>query len=106
MSLVPARRPAGGAAIIRVLVAGAVALVALPALAASAAMPSQGSFLAWLVSPAARVIGAVWVFLVAIGMPSCVHSAGLRGTLWVVLALAIAFSAVSWALPFLGFAAV
>lgn len=56
-----------------------------------------------LTGPVSRVIGAVAIIGLGVGIAFSEGGSIMRRALWVVLGLAIAFNAVSWGLSFLGF---
>ena len=69
-------------------------------------MPWEGplnQLLTSLTGPVARVIGAVGIFGLGIGIAFSDGGSMMRKALWVVLGLAIAFNAMSWGLGFMGF---
>jgi type IV secretory pathway VirB2 component (pilin) len=91
-------------------------LWAAPARAAnvgSAGGSSSGGSMPWegplqqlldsLTGPVSRVVGAVAIIGLGIGIAFSEGGSMMRKALWVVLGLAIAFNAVSWGLGFLGF---
>src|SRR5438045_764027 len=53
--------------------------------------------------PVARVGGIAAIVIVGLGFAFSEGGGGMRKVLWVVAGLTIAFNAVGWALPFLGF---
>ncbi len=57
-----------------------------------------------LTGPVARVIGAVGIIALGVGIAFSEGGSMMRKALWVVLGLTIAFNAMSWGLSFLGFA--
>lgn len=72
----------------------------------SGGMPWEGPLnqvLDSLTGPVSRVIGAVAIIGLGIGIAFSEGGSMMRRALWVVLGLAIAFNAVSWGLGFLGF---
>jgi type IV secretion system protein VirB2 len=76
------------------------------ALASSAGMPWEGplnQLLDSLTGPVARVLGAVAIIGLGIGIAFSDGGGMMRKALWVVLGLAIAFNALSWGLGFMGF---
>ena len=96
----------------------ALAVVLLPVAAAHAGtlgslgslggggMPWEGplqQLLDSLTGPVSRVIGAVAIIGLGLGIAFSEGGSMMRKALWVVLGLAIAFNAVSWGLGFLGF---
>ena len=96
----------------------ALAFVLLPVAAAHAGtlgslgslggggMPWEGplqQLLDSLTGPVSRVIGAVAIIGLGLGIAFSEGGSMMRKALWVVLGLAIAFNAVSWGLGFLGF---
>jgi type IV secretory pathway VirB2 component (pilin) len=81
-------------------------LAAGDAFAASAGMPWEGPLsrlASSLTGPVARVGGIAAIVIVGLGFAFSEGGGGLRKVLWVVAGLTIAFNAVGWALPFLGF---
>jgi type IV secretion system protein VirB2 len=69
-------------------------------------MPWEGplqQLLDSLTGPVSRVIGAVAIIGLGVGIAFSEGGSMMRKALWVVLGLAIAFNAVSWGLGFLGF---
>jgi type IV secretion system protein VirB2 len=93
------------------IVIGFTTLFAATALAsttggASGGMPWEGpleKLLTSLTGPVARVIGAIAIFGLGIGIAFSEGGSMMRKALFVVLGLAIAFNAVSWGLSFTGF---
>jgi type IV secretory pathway VirB2 component (pilin) len=96
------------------LVLAACALILSPATAQagslggslSGGMPWEGplqQLLDSLTGPVSRVIGAVAIIGLGLGIAFSEGGSMMRKALWVVLGLAIAFNAVSWGLGFLGF---
>lgn len=74
--------------------------------AASAGMPWEAplnSLLDSLTGPVAKVLGAVSIIALGIGLAFSDGGSLARKALWVVMGLAIAFNAVSWGIGFLGF---
>ncbi len=70
-------------------------------------MPWEGpldQLLTSLTGPVARVIGAVGIIALGVGIAFSEGGSMMRKALWVVLGLTIAFNALSWGLSFLGFA--
>ena len=70
-------------------------------------MPWEGplnQLLDSLTGPVSRVVGAVAIIGLGVGIAFSEGGSMMRKALWVVLGLAIAFNAVSWGLGFLGFA--
>jgi type IV secretory pathway VirB2 component (pilin) len=83
-----------------------ILLVATPAFASSAGMPWEGPLnrlVQSLTGPVAKAIGVFAIVAVGFGMAFSEGGSGMRKVLWVVLGLAIAFSAASWGLSFMGF---
>ncbi|HEY4016555.1 MAG TPA: TrbC/VirB2 family protein [Polyangiaceae bacterium] len=69
-------------------------------------MPWEGplnQLLDSLTGPVSRVVGAVAIIGLGIGIAFSEGGSMMRKALWVVLGLAIAFNAVTWGLGFLGF---
>ncbi|TLU82332.1 MAG: TrbC/VirB2 family protein [Chlorobium sp.] len=56
-----------------------------------------------LTGPVSKVLGAVSIIGLGIGIAFSDGSSMMRKALWVVMGLAIAFSALSWGLTFMGF---
>jgi type IV secretion system protein VirB2 len=85
----------------------AVALLgAGDALASSAGMPWEGPLnrlLQSLTGPVAKAVGVFSIVGLGFGIAFSEGGSGLRKALWVVLGLAIAFSATSFFLSFMGF---
>lgn len=72
----------------------------------SSGMPWEGpldQLLNSLTGPVARVIGAVGIIALGVGIAFSEGGSMMRKALWVVLGLTIAFNALSWGLSFLGF---
>jgi len=81
-------------------------LLSSPVFAASTGMPWEGpldQLLNSLTGPVSRVIGAVAIISLGLGLAFSEGGSMLRKALWVVLGLAIAYNAVSWGLGFMGF---
>ena len=79
---------------------------ATDALAGSAGMPWEGpleKLLTSLTGPVAKAIGVFSIVGLGFGIAFSEGGSGLRKALWVVLGLAIAFSATSFFLSFMGF---
>lgn len=77
------------------------------AMAAAAGMPWEGpldQLLNSLTGPVARIIGAAAMVLTGLAVAFGEGGGLMKKALWVVLGLSIAFNAVSWGLPFLGYA--
>ena len=73
---------------------------------AGGGMPWEGplnQLLDSLTGPVARVIGAVAIVGLGVGIAFSEGGSMMRKALWVVLGLAVAFNAVSWGIGFLGF---
>jgi type IV secretion system protein VirB2 len=69
-------------------------------------MPWEGplnQLLDSLTGPVSRVVGAVAIIGLGVGLAFSEGGSMMRKALWVVLGLAIAFNAVSWGIGFLGF---
>ena len=69
-------------------------------------MPWEGplnQLLDSLTGPVSRVVGAVAIIALGVGIAFSEGGSMMRKALWVVLGLAIAFNAVTWGLGFLGF---
>jgi len=76
------------------------------AFAASTGMPWEApldQLLSSLSGPVSRVIGAVAIIGMGIGLAFSEGGSLARKALWVVLGLTIAFNATSWGLSFMGF---
>ncbi len=89
------------------LVAVLMTLGAADALAANAGMPWEGPLnrlLQSLTGPVAKAVGVFSIVGLGFGIAFSEGGSGLRKALWVVLGLAIAFSATSFFLSFMGFA--
>jgi type IV secretion system protein TrbC len=56
-----------------------------------------------LTGPVSRVVGAIAIIGLGVGIAFSEGGSMMKKALWVVLGLAIAFNAVSWGLGFLGF---
>lgn len=83
-----------------------ILFVAGDALASSAGMPWEGPLnrlLQSLTGPVAKAIGVFAIVGLGFGIAFSEGGSGLRKALWVVLGLAIAFSATSFFLSFMGF---
>jgi type IV secretory pathway VirB2 component (pilin) len=83
-----------------------VTLAAGNALASSAGMPWEGPLerlLQSLTGPVAKAVGVFAIIGLGFGIAFSEGGSGLRKALWVVLGLAIAFSATSFFLSFMGF---
>ncbi len=79
---------------------------AVPAFASSSGMPWEtplNSLLDSLTGPVSRVLGAVAIIGLGLGVAFSEGGGMMRKALWVVMGLAIAFNAVSWGLTFMGF---
>jgi type IV secretory pathway VirB2 component (pilin) len=89
------------------LVSAVVVLFAAhAALASSAGMPWEGPLnrlLQSLTGPVAKAVGVFSIVGLGFGIAFSEGGSGLRKALWVVLGLAIAFSATSFFLSFMGF---
>lgn len=86
----------------------AVMLLLMPhvAMAASTGMPWEGpleQLLNSLTGPVSRVIGAVSIISLGLGLAFSEGGGVMRKALWVVMGLAIAYNAVSWGIGFMGF---
>jgi type IV secretion system protein VirB2 len=83
-----------------------VLLVATDAFASSAGMPWEGPLdrlLQSLTGPVAKAVGVFAIVGLGFGIAFSEGGSGLRKALWVVLGLAIAFSATSFFISFMGF---
>jgi type IV secretory pathway VirB2 component (pilin) len=81
-------------------------LIGGDALASSAGMPWEGplnQLLQSLTGPVAKAVGVFSIVGLGFGIAFSEGGSGLRKALWVVLGLAIAFSATSFFLSFMGF---
>lgn len=88
------------------LIAALLVLVGGTALAASAGMPWEGplnQLLMSLTGPVAKAVGVFSIVGLGFGIAFSEGGSGVRKALWVVLGLAIAFSATSFFLGFMGF---
>jgi type IV secretion system protein TrbC len=88
------------------LIVAVVLLGAGDALASSAGMPWEGPLnrlLQSLTGPVAKAVGVFSIVGLGFGIAFSEGGSGLRKALWVVLGLAIAFSATSFFLSFMGF---
>jgi len=88
------------------LLVAVVLLGAGDALASSAGMPWEGPLnrlLQSLTGPVAKAVGVFSIVGLGFGIAFSEGGSGLRKALWVVLGLAIAFSATSFFLSFMGF---
>jgi type IV secretion system protein VirB2 len=91
---------------VTLILAAAVLLFAGDALASSAGMPWEGPLnrlLQSLTGPVAKAVGVFSIVGLGFGIAFSEGGSGLRKALWVVLGLAIAFSATSFFLSFMGF---
>ena len=89
-----------------VLLTTALLFAAHDALASSAGMPWEGPLnrlLQSLTGPVAKAVGVFSIVGLGFGIAFSEGGSGLRKALWVVLGLAIAFSATSFFLSFMGF---
>jgi type IV secretion system protein TrbC len=91
-------------------IASTIAIVMLlragDAFAASAGMPWEGPLnrlLQSLTGPVAKAVGVFSIVGLGFGIAFSEGGSGVRKALWVVLGLAIAFSATSFFLSFMGF---
>jgi type IV secretion system protein VirB2 len=83
-----------------------LALAARDAFASSAGMPWEGPLnrlLQSLTGPVAKAVGVFAIIGLGFGIAFSEGGSGLRKALWVVLGLAIAFSATSFFIGFMGF---
>lgn len=83
-----------------------LALTTSNAYASSAGMPWEGPLnrlVQSLTGPVAKAVGVFAIVAVGFGIAFSEGGSGMRKVLWVVLGLAIAFSAASWGLSFMGF---
>jgi type IV secretory pathway VirB2 component (pilin) len=88
------------------LIAVVVLVAAGDALASSAGMPWEGPLnriLQSLTGPVAKAVGVFSIVGLGFGIAFSEGGSGLRKALWVVLGLAIAFSATSFFIGFMGF---
>jgi type IV secretion system protein TrbC len=77
-----------------------------PVFATSTGMPWESplnQLLDSLTGPVSRVLGAAAIIGLGIGIAFSEGGGMMRKALWVVMGLAIAFSALSWGLSFMGF---
>jgi len=91
---------------LRVTVLSLVVLVGGNAMASSAGMPWEGplnQLLQSLTGPIAKAVGVFAIVGLGFGIAFSEGGSGLRKALWVVLGLAIAFSATSFFISFMGF---
>lgn len=91
---------------VAIVVTLAIASTATARSAGTSGMPWEGplnQLLDSLTGPVSRVMGAVAIIGLGIGIAFSEGGSMMRRALWVVLGLAIAFNAVSWGLSFLGF---
>lgn len=89
------------------MIAVVVLFAAGDAMASSAGMPWEGPLnrlLQSLTGPVAKAVGVFSIVGLGFGIAFSEGGSGLRKALWVVLGLAIAFSATSFFLSFMGFA--
>jgi type IV secretory pathway VirB2 component (pilin) len=87
-------------------VATLLAFYASPAWASSAGMPWEGPMsriVQSLTGPVAKAIGVFAIVGVGFGFAFSEGGSGMKKVLGVVLGLAIAFSAATWGLSFMGF---
>ena len=93
----------------QIITTSAVALLLLgatDAFASSAGMPWEGPLdrlLQSLTGPVAKAVGVFAIVGLGFGIAFSEGGSGLRKALWVVLGLAIAFSATSFFISFMGF---
>jgi len=88
------------------IVSALVVLVGGDALASSAGMPWEGplnQILQSLTGPVAKAVGVFSIVGLGFGIAFSEGGSGLRKALWVVLGLAISFSATTFFLSFMGF---
>ncbi len=81
-------------------------LAAHPVFASSTGMPWEtplNQLLDSLTGPVSRVLGAVAIIGLGIGVAFSEGGGMMRKALWVVMGLAIAFNALTWGLSFMGF---
>ncbi|NTW15842.1 MAG: TrbC/VirB2 family protein [Syntrophaceae bacterium] len=81
-------------------------IISVPVYASSAGMPWEpplSALLDSLTGPVSRVLGAVSIIGLGIGIAFSDGGGMMRKALWVVMGLAIAFNAVSWGLGFMGY---
>lgn len=81
-------------------------IISVPVYASSAGMPWEtplNALLDSLTGPVSRVLGAVSIIGLGIGIAFSDGGGMMRKALWVVMGLAIAFNALSWGLGFMGF---
>jgi type IV secretion system protein TrbC len=78
----------------------------LPSTATAQGMPWEGpiqQLVQSLTGPVAKGLGIVAIVCTGLGIAFSEGGTMMRKALWVVLGLALTFSATTWALPFLGF---
>src|SRR5215471_12867247 len=89
------------------IIIGKVAAIAAGTGGGAGGMPWEGpldQLLTSLTGPVARVIGAIAIIGLGIGIAFSEGGSMMRKALFVVLGLTIAFNALSWGLSFLGYA--
>jgi type IV secretion system protein VirB2 len=78
----------------------------LPSTASAQGMPWEGPIMQIvqsLTGPVAKGLGIIAIVCTGLGIAFSEGGTMMRKALWVVLGLALTFSATTWALPFLGF---
>ncbi|MDT9547306.1 MAG: TrbC/VirB2 family protein [Chlorobium phaeovibrioides] len=91
---------------VALLVGMLLLLAAHPVFASSTGMPWEtplNQLLDSLTGPVSRVLGAVAIVGLGIGVAFSEGGGMMRKALWVVMGLAIAFNALTWGLSFMGF---
>jgi type IV secretion system protein VirB2 len=81
-------------------------MIANVAFATSTGMPWEtplNQLLDSLTGPVSRVLGAAAIIGLGIGIAFSEGGGMMRKALWVVMGLAVAFSALTWGLAFMGF---
>jgi type IV secretion system protein TrbC len=83
-----------------------IAATQVYAASTSSGMPWEGplnQLLDSLTGPVSRVLGAVAIIGLGVGIAFSDGGSMMQKALWVVMGLAIAFNAISWGLTFMGF---
>lgn len=89
-----------------VVLAGAVCVAGDVFASTSTGMPWEGplsQLLSSLEGPVARVLGAVSIIALGLGLAFSEGGSIMKKALWVAMGLSIAFNATSWGLAFFGF---
>jgi type IV secretion system protein VirB2 len=92
--------------LVRLAFVALVVLLQSPALASSAGMPWEGPLnrlLQSLTGPVAKALGVFSIVGLGFGIAFSEGGSGMRRALWVVLGLAVAFSATTFFVSFMGF---